>query len=46
MEQCGPVSYQVEMPERRHIEQFSAVPEAVSVPVPTTETEGKAPEPV
>ena len=33
--QCGPVSYQVKLPDgrvwRRHIEQLSAVPEAVCV---------------
>ena len=44
------MSYQVKLPDgsymvwRRRIEQLSAVPEAVSVPVPTTETEGKAPD--
>ena len=46
--QCGPVSYQVELPDgrvwRRHIEQLSAVPEAVCVPVPTTKVDGRAPD--
>ena len=44
----GPVSYQVELPDgrawRRHIEQLSAVPEAVCVPVPTTKVDGRAPD--
>ena len=46
--QCGPVSYQVELPDgrvwRRHIEQLSAVPEAICVPVPTTKVDGRAPD--
>eukprot|EP00731_Ephydatia_muelleri_P017950 Em0010g1048a len=46
--QCGPVSYQVELPDgrvwRRHIEQLSTVPEAVCVPVPTTKVDGRAPD--
>ena len=47
--QCGPVSYQVELPDgrvwRRHIEQLSAaVPEAVCVPVPTTTVDGRTPD--
>eukprot|EP00731_Ephydatia_muelleri_P009139 Em0004g1477a len=46
--QCGPVSYQVELPDgrvwRRHIEQLSAVPEAVCVPVPTTKVDERAPD--
>eukprot|EP00731_Ephydatia_muelleri_P034541 Em0065g2a len=46
--QCGPVSYQVELPDgrvwRRHIEQLSAVPEAICVPVPTTKVDERAPD--
>ena len=42
------MSYQVELPDgrvrRRHIEQLSAVPEAISVPVPTTKVDGRAPD--